>query len=187
MRNHEGRHMRTLINYIAVMVVLVGALTMVDATRAAEPAPISGTNYLTAVELHVIPSLEDGMPAFAVEKVIGATTSPGWYSAMKQTEILSLTVDFKLGQGEAKELFVNYSEEGTISGSSLLDKVVFTVDEKTKLTKGTGEGTWEFTGGTGRYINVRGHGSYRTEFNSGTAVERWEGTVTGLEKHADLQ
>ena len=60
--------MRTLINYIAVMVVLVGALTMVDATRAAEPAQISGTNYLTAVELHVIPSLEDGMPAFAVEK-----------------------------------------------------------------------------------------------------------------------
>ena len=50
------------------MVVLVGALTMVDATRAAEPAQISGTNYLTAVELHVIPSLEDGMPAFAVEK-----------------------------------------------------------------------------------------------------------------------
>jgi hypothetical protein len=106
---------------------------------------------------------------------------------MKQTAILSLTVDFKLGQGEAKELFVNYSEEGTISGSSLLDKVVFTVDEKTKLTKGTGEGTWEFTGGTGRYINVRGHGSYRTEFNSGTAVEHWEGTVTSLEKHVDLQ
>jgi len=53
------------------MVVLVGALTMVDATRAAEPAQISGTNYLTAVELHVIPSLGDGMPAFAVEKVVG--------------------------------------------------------------------------------------------------------------------
>ena len=71
--------------------------------------------------------------------------------------------------------------------NSIVAKAAFTMDEKTNAPKGTSEGTIEFNGGTGRFANVRGHGTFKAEFSGGNATVHWSGTITGFEKQASTQ
>jgi hypothetical protein len=67
---------------------------------------------------------------------------------------------------------------------SLVGKATFTMDEKTGAPKGASEGAVEFNGGTGRFANVRGHGTFKAEFSGGNATVHWAATITGYDRQA---
>jgi hypothetical protein len=71
--------------------------------------------------------------------------------------------------------------------NSIVGKATFTMDEKTGAPRGTSEGTIEFNGGTGRFANVRGRGTFKAEFSGGNATVHWAATITGYDKQAAMR
>ncbi len=167
-------------------VAAFAGLVVTAVTAKAEDLKVSGTSYLSQVESHMIPVGGDATHVFLVEKWVGANSSPGWFGTMQFTAVGSGQADLKKGTGEDKSAIFWSNEEGNLSGS-YVGKSSFTVDDKTNVSKGTYEGIWELTSGTGRYSDVRGHGTVKGEFVGGNAIDHWNGTVTGSEKRASTQ
>ena len=169
----------------------ITALAFASALAAASPAraderQVSGTSFITQVESHFIPEAGDPTRGFGIEKLVGASTSPGWFDAVQETVTLSSQLDLKAGRAEQKGFVFWRNPDGTMT-LSIVGKATFTMDEKTNAPKGTDEGTIEFNGDTGRFANVRGHGTFKTEFSGGNATVHWSGTITGFEKQASTQ
>jgi len=86
------------------------------------------------------------------------------------------TRDIQSGQGPERGYFLNEHPGGDRCWGTLEGKVAAT---ETSLT---GEGTFRFTGGTGKFAGITGHGTYRGRMTSPVTVEtEWAGTyqVTG--------
>ena len=169
----------------------ITALAFASALAAASPAraderQVSGTSFITQVEAHFIPEGGDPTRGFGIEKFVGAVTSPGWFDAVQETVTLSSQIDLKAGRSEDKGFLFWRNADSTMT-NSIVGKATFTMDEKTGAPKGTSEGTLEFNGGTGRFANVRGHGTWKAEFNGGSSTVHWSGTITGFEKQASAQ
>jgi hypothetical protein len=160
-------------------------LAMASPARADE-RQVSGTAFITQVESHFIPDAGDPTRGSGIEKFVGADTSPGWFDAAQNTAVQSSQLDLKAGRSEDRGFLFWRNADGTMTGS-LVGKATFTMDEKTNAPKGTSEGTLEFTGGTGRFANVRGHGTFKAEFSGGIITVHWSGTITGFEKQASRQ
>ena len=149
----------------------------------AEEMQVSGTSFITQVESHFIPDAGDPTRGSGIEKFVGADTSPGWFDAAQNTAVQSSQLDLKAGRSEDKGYLFWRNADGTMTGS-VVGKATFTMDEKTGAPKGTSEGTIEFNGGTGRFANVRGHGTFKAEFSGGNATVHWTGTITGYDRQA---
>ena len=161
---------------------LASALSLASPSRADET--ISSTTIATRVEAHSFPAVDDPTHGFAVEKWIDASSSP--LGSMLITNIVAVQYDAKSGQAKVQSFWSGRNSEGTMSGTSAgLSK--FTIDPKTQTTKASTEGTLEITDGTGRYANVRGHGSWKAEANGDSATGQQTITFTGLEKRASTQ
>jgi hypothetical protein len=171
--------------YTITALAFAGALAMVSPARA-EEMQASGTSFITQVESHFIPEAGDPIRGFGIEKFVGAVTSPGWFDAVQETVVQSSQVDLKAGRSEDKGFLYWRNADGTMT-NSIVGKATFTMDEKTNAPKGTSEGTIEFNGGTGRFANVRGHGTFKAEFNGGNATVHWNATITGFKKQASTQ
>lgn len=114
------------------------------------------------------------------------TTLPDGFGSFLVTNIVSVQYDAKLGQAKIQSFWVGRNGEGTMGGASTgLSK--FTMDEQTHMARGSSESTFEITEGTGRYANLRGHGSVKSEFNGDNATGHWTVTVTRFEKRASAQ
>jgi hypothetical protein len=177
--------MTKLITHATAALAFACGLGVVSSARA-DDMRVSGSSYLTQVESHALPAAGDPTHVFTIDKWVGATISPGWFGGMQFTAVGANLLDLKAGTGDTKGTLLWASEEGTIVGS-YVSKASFTVDNKTSAPKGTYEATFEFTSGTGRYADVRGHGTVKGEFSGGTATDHWTGTVTSVEKHASTQ
>jgi hypothetical protein len=108
--------------------------------------------------------------ALMVARVRGGQQSPDplWNDS---TIIYSAVLDLTAGAGEQRGYFVNTHADGdrdfgtfggtvTPAGSELLCT-----------------GTWEFSGGSGRYVGLTGKGTYRMRLTSPETVEAtWDGT-----------
>jgi hypothetical protein len=173
------------IAYTTTALAFAGALAMTNPARA-EEMQVSGTSFITQVESHFIPDAGNPTRGFGVEKLVGAVTSPGWFDAVQETVTESVQADLKAGQSEFKGFLFWRNADGTLT-NSFAGKGQFTMDEKTHAAQGTAEGNIEFNGGTGRFANVRGHGTFKTEFGGGNATVHWSGTITGFEKQASRQ
>lgn len=103
-----------------------------------------------------------------------------------ETDVDTFQVDLKEGKSNQQGSIFGRNSEGTVIGS-YTGKATFTMDEKTHAPQGTYEGTWELSGGTGRFANLRGHGTTKEEFSGGQSTGHWSGTITGLEKRASTQ
>ncbi len=167
--------------------ILAFASTLAMAAPAkADEMQVSGTSFFTQVEAHFVPEGGNPTRGFGIEKLVGAVTSPGWFDAVQETVILSSHLDLAAGLSEDKGSLFWRNADGTLT-SSIVAKVAFATDEKAGAPKGTSEGTIEFNGGTGRFANVRGHGTFKGEFSGVNGTVHWSGTITGFEKRASAQ
>ena len=158
----------------------VATLAMASPGRAEEPMQVSGTAITTQVESHFILA-GDQVHGFGVDKWVGAISAPGWFDSMQGAFTGSSQTDLKLGQSEAKGSLFWHNSDGAVIGSYAV-KAAFTMDQKTNTPKGTIEGTWEIHDGIDHFVNVRGHGTVKGEFNGANEIDHWSGTITGFEK-----
>jgi hypothetical protein len=169
--------------YMTTALAFASTLGIAGFARAEEPMQVTGTSSGTKVESHFIPAAGDPNRGFALNKWVTTTSSktPGYFEWMHETDVETAQLDLTLGQGNVQGSFVWANTEGTEIGS-YTGVAKFTIDAKTNAPKGTYEGTWEITGGTGRFASVRGHGIDNAKFDGDTFFDNWSGTVTGLEK-----
>ena len=143
---------------------------------------VTGTSSGTKVETHFMAAAGDPNHVFGLNKWVTTTSSktPGW-EWMHETDVEAFQTDLKLGQSKVQGSFVQENTEGTQMGT-YTGVAKFTIDVKTNAPKGTYEGTWEITGGTGRFASVRGHGVDNAKFEGTPSSTIGAGKVTGLEK-----
>ena len=80
------------------------------------------------------------------------------------------TADLIAGSGPQSGYFVNDHPEGDRDFGTFEGRIVTSGDEVTI------EGTWKFTGGTGRFKGLRGGGTYKGRMISPVVVENtWHG------------
>jgi hypothetical protein len=183
---HRGNRMRKSIASTTLTLVFAANLAATGPVRAEESMQVSGTDWITQVESHFIPDADGSGRASGIEKYVGAVSSPGWFDSMQGTFVSAIRSDLKLGQAEAKGTLFWRNSEGSLSGSYVV-KVTLTMDQKTNLSKGTIEGTWEIVSGTGHFESVRGHGAVKGEFGGGDETDQFNGTITGFEKRASTK
>ena len=81
------------------------------------------------------------------------------------------TADLIAGSGTQSGYFVNDHPDGDRRFGTFEGRIV------TSGTEVTLEGTWKFTGGTGKFRGLKGGGAYKGRMTSPVAVENiWEGT-----------
>lgn len=81
------------------------------------------------------------------------------------------TVDLVAGQGAQRGYFVNQHADGDSDYGAFEGKVAITA------SGGTIEGTWKYTGGTGKFKGLTGGGTYKGRLTSAVEVENaWEGS-----------
>ena len=168
------------------------ALAFASALATASPAKademqVSGPEIITQVETHVIPAAGGSGQAFVVNKWVGTVSLPGLFDAMQETvaEGGQLQIDGKRGQAEVRGSILWTNNDGTMTGL-YKGKGTFAVDEKGQA-KGSAEGAFEMTGGTGQFANARGHGTWKGNFDGPTYIGQLKLTVTGFEKRAMTQ
>ncbi|MBV8400868.1 MAG: hypothetical protein JOZ17_19365 [Acetobacteraceae bacterium] len=160
---------------------LAGVVAMGSPLRAEDSMPVSGTEILTNVEMHMIPSRADAARQFGAARWMGAISSPGWFDSMQSTATEMVLSDLQRGQGQNQGDMVWINNDGRLVGSYVV-KTAFTVDEKTKTPKGTFEGTWQISEGSGRFAGVSGHGIVKGTFDGVEASDQWSGTISGFRK-----
>ena len=80
------------------------------------------------------------------------------------------TIDLLSGNGPQRGYFINVRPDGESDRGSFEGKVT-TTGAEVRL-----EGTWKYTGGTGKFSGITGNGTYRGRMVSPTQVEMtWEG------------
>jgi hypothetical protein len=110
---------------------------------------------------------------------------PGLFDSMHEIVTEGVRLDGKRGQGEVWGSLFWTNNDGTMTGSYKGD-LNFTLDEKGQA-KGSAEGTFEMTNGTGRFAHVRGHGTWNGNLEGPSIVGRMNLSVTGFEKRASTQ
>jgi hypothetical protein len=76
--------------------------------------------------------------------------------------------DLIAGSGTQRGYFVNEHPDG--------DRDFGTFEGKVALAQGTMEGTWKYTGGTGKFKGITGNGIYKGRLTPPAEVENaWEG------------
>ena len=158
--------------------------------RADEPIQVSGTDIATQVELHFIPIPGNPMHGLSLERSVGGRNGTGPFASMQMiTGITTNEIDLNQGTGKVTGYVLGSNSEGTVL-SRINGKSSFIMDDKTKSPKGAVEGVWEIVDGTGRFVNMRGKGTYKAEFGGGNfTTVPWSGTISGFERghqHSDL-
>jgi hypothetical protein len=134
---------------------------------------------------HYIADPGDPSHVLGVEKYVSAT-SANLFGTVLETDFNTVEGGLKSGQLKVQGIISSRSSEGTLTGS-YAGKSSVTTDEKTNASRGTYEGTWELTGGTGRFANVRAQGTTKAEINGTQFIGHITGTGTGFDKRASTQ
>lgn len=104
-----------------------------------------------------------------VARVRGGQQSPDplWNDA---TIVYSAVLDLVAGSGDQRGYFVNTHADGDRDWGTFAGAVT-TVGSELHCN-----GTWEYTGGSGRYEGIRGHGTFNMRLTSPETVETtWDG------------
>jgi hypothetical protein len=89
------------------------------------------------------------------------------------------TLDLVSGNGSQRGYFLNVHEDGDSDSGSFEGKVTTTAKEVTL------EGTWKYSGGTGKLKGLTGGGTYKGRLTSPTQVEiAWDGAYQLVSKAA---
>jgi len=80
------------------------------------------------------------------------------------------TVDLVQGNGTQSGYWVNRHPEGDEDWGTFQGRITTSGGESIM------EGTWEYTGGSGRFANIRGGGTYKGHLPSASQIEnKWQG------------
>jgi hypothetical protein len=104
------------------------------------------------------------------------TTSPDpdWNDT---EQIVYIQADEVAGTGTHKGYYRRLHKNGDIDYGPFEGTHKTTVKEDGSFLEATWEGTWKFNGGTGKFKNVKGGGTYRGKATPEGASEDWEGEV----------
>lgn len=168
----------------AIALASAGAATLATPATAQE-LQFSGPEIVTQVEVHMVAAAGGSGQVYGVANWIGAASLPGLFDSMHETSTEGFQFDANRKQGESRGSLFWKNNDGTMAGSY---KVNFSVtkDEKGQF-KGSSEGTFEITDGTGRFAHVRGHGTGKGSFDGPNYSGQLNLTVTGFEKRASAQ
>ena len=173
----ESHAMTSLTNF-ALAVIPLGLVSLLHTPPTVAGARSSGTHTLPLVQPQQIELADARGHVLMLGQATGSNRSPGPDGFMDGAELLSVsTADLVAGNGS------NHGYDTQVSdGDSVFTRwggVVATVisPEKTPLT--SFHGSWTKTRGTGRYLGIRGAGTYQGHFTSPTAyVVEWRGEIT---------
>ena len=147
--------------------------------QAAEKKKITGTNkWGPPISRTVVPlgSGDDPKHQLVVLAIYRATTtSPD--PDFDGTEVIAYEqADDVAGTGTASGHYVRFHKNGDIDYGTYENTHKTTVKEDGSWET-TWEGTWKVTGGTGKFKNIKGEGTYRGKATVQEAITEWEGEV----------
>jgi hypothetical protein len=181
---HNNASVKNLIASSAAAFSLATAAAIASPAVAQE-TQFSGTEILSKVEAHSVAADDGSGQVYGVEKWVGTASVPGLFDAVRAIIPEGFRYDPKSGQGECwgSKLWTN--NDGTMTATYKCN-FGLTMNDKGQPRSST-EGTVEIAGGTGRFANLHGHGTYSGNAEGSDFVGRINLSVTGFEKRASTQ
>jgi len=150
---------------------------LVTFSRSRREIPATGGKHAEPLRLFLWESLRATNPCFArcqrprSEPARGESVQKSPDEEWNDCKITNWgTADLISGSGPQSGYFVNDHPEGDRDFGTFEGRIVTSGDEVTI------EGTWKFTGGTGRFKGLRGGGTYKGRMISPVVVENtWHG------------
>jgi hypothetical protein len=163
---------RGVVGVIAALVVV----SLSFSAQAGEKKKITGTNKVgPVISRTVVFPLEDPKHELATMVRRDTTTSsdPDWDGT---EEIIYDQSDSVAGTGTHRGYFRRLFKNGDTDYGPYEGTHKTTVKEDGS-SETTWEGTWKVTGGTGKFKNIKGGGTYRGKATAQGASSEWEGEV----------
>jgi hypothetical protein len=162
----------------ALAVLPLGLVSLLHTPPSVDRAGFSGTHTFTMVQPQQLEFGDAPGHVLMLAQARGANESPGPDGFMDGAEILSVSVaDLVAGNGSHHGYDVQVGD-----GDSVFTQwggVVSTVLSPEKTPQTSFHGTWTKNRGTGRYLGIKGEGTYQGHFTSPTAyVVEWRGEIT---------
>jgi hypothetical protein len=162
---------RGVVGVIAAFVVV----SLSFSAQAAEKKKVMGTDKLGQPSRTAVYPGDDPNHELVLYTRRDTTTSsdPVW----NETEVMiygqldQVVPGTGTHRGYSRRLFKNGEIYGSFEG---MHKITFKEDGSREATW---EGTWKVTGGTGKFENIKGGGTYRGKFTAEGAFSDWEGEV----------
>lgn len=162
----------------ALAVLPLGLVSLLHTPPPGDRARFSGTHTFTAVQPQQLEFGDAPGHVLMLAQARGSNQSPGPDGFMDGAKIVSVSVaDLVAGNGPNHGYDIQVGEGDSVF--TRWEGVVATVlsPEKTPLT--SFHGTWTKNRGTGRYLGIKGAGTYQGHFTSPTAyVVEWRGEIT---------
>ena len=138
---------------------------------------ITGTNKHGPPISRTVVSLEDDpkheLVVLEISRLTTTSSDPDW----NETEQIDYAqADQVAGTGTNRGYFRHLHKNGDINYGSWEGTHKTTVKEDGSW-EATWEGTWKATGGTGKFKNIKGGGTYRGKATAQGASTDWEGEV----------
>ena len=167
---------RGVVGVIAALVVV----SLSFSAQAAEKKKVMGTDKSGPVISRTVVPLgpgEDPKHALVVLAIYRATTtSPD--PDINGTDLISyLQADEVAGTGPQRGYYVRHYKNGDIDYGTLEGTLKTTNKEDGSWETTTWEGTFKVTGGTGKFKNIKGSGTYRGKATAEGESTDWEGEV----------
>jgi hypothetical protein len=163
---------RGVVGVIAAFVVV----SLSFSAQAAEKKKVMGTNKIgPPISRTVVSPGDDPKHELVLYIRRDTTTSsdPDW----NETEVMIYEQDDHVaGTGTHRGYFRRLHKNGETTYGSFEGTHKTTVKEDGSLET-TWEGTWKVTGGTGKFKNIKGGGTYRGKATAEGASTEWEGEV----------
>ena len=165
---------RGVVGVIAAFVVV----SLSFSVQAAEKKKIMGTDKFgqPPISQTVVPLGPGADPKhqLVVLGIYRATTTSSDPDFNETEIIIYQQADLVAGTGTQRAYFVRLHKNGDIDYGTNEGTQKTTVKEE-RSWETTFEGTWKATGGTGKFKNTKGNGTYRGKATAQGAIGEWEG------------
>ena len=163
---------RGVVGVIAAFVVI----SLSFSAQAAEKKKITGTNKQGPLISHTVVSPGDD-PKHELTLTIRRDTTTSSDPDHNETEVMQYEQsDSVAGTGTHRGYFRRLFKNGDTDYGPIEGTHKTTVKEDGSFET-TWEGTWKVTGGTGKFKNIKGSGTYRGKATAQGASTEWEGEV----------
>ena len=163
---------------IALAVFPLGLVSLLHTPPSVDRARFSGTHTLTIVQPQQMEFRDAPGHVLMLAQAKGSNRSPGPDGFMDSAEIVSVSMaDLVAGNGSNHGYDVQIGDGDSVF--THWSGVVATLLSPDKTLQTSFHGTWTKNRGTGRYLGIKGAGTYQGRFTSPTAyVVEWRGKIT---------
>jgi hypothetical protein len=169
---------RKVCTLVAATLILPALASLSFSAQAAEKKKIMGTNKhgpdISSTVVPLGPGVDPKHKLVVLKIRRDTTTSPD--PEWNETEqIVYEQVDDVAGTGTARGYYVRLHKNGDIDYGPFEGTFKTTFKEDGSWETTTWEGTYKVTGGTGKFKNIKGSGTYRGKATAEGASTDWEG------------